>query len=102
MQYINTEFKGLVIGSDILTQSIDNICQLKELQQLNIFIQLNKNTARSANFIFGIKSTAFIGLIILNTSMGSITFYIILVNTLYLLCVADIDKFRIFFNNITN
>lgn len=75
---------------------------MKVLQKLNKFIQLYKNIAESANYIFKIKSVASIRLVILDIPLGSITFYIILVNILFLLYLADIDNFRAFFNNIAN
>ena len=72
------------------------------MQQLDISVQLDKNTAGSAIFTFEIGSAASIGLINLDTSLGPITFYIVPINTPFLLCLADIDKHRVFFNNITN
>lgn len=51
-QYNDTEFKELFIDSDALTQSTDDISQLKVLQQLNTSVQLNKNTAGLKKFIF--------------------------------------------------
>ena len=102
LQYNDAEFKGLLIDSSISTQSIGGIGQLKALQQFNISVQLNKNTAELANFIFGIKSVASIRFINLYTLLGSVTFHIVPVNTSFLLCLADMDKYGVFFNNITN
>ena len=101
-RYNDTEFKGLLINSGASTRSTGGIGQLKALQQLDISVQLDKNTAGSANFTFGIGSAASIGSVNLETSLGSITFYIMPVNTSFLLCLADMDKLRAFFNNITN
>lgn len=72
------------------------------MQQLDIFVQLDKNTAGSANFIFGIGSAASIGSVNLDTSLGSITFHIVPVNTSFLLYLANMDKLGAFFNNIIN
>lgn len=58
--------------------------------------------AKLTNFIFKIKSVASIKLIILNKPMGLITFYIISINILFLLCLTDINKFGAYFKNITN
>ncbi len=38
----------------------------------------------------------------MHTPLGSITFHIVLVNTPFLLCLADMDKLGAFFNDITN
>ena len=101
-QYNDTESKGLLIDSRASTRSTDGIDQLKVLQQLDITVQLVKNIAGSANFKFGIGSVTSIGSVNLETSLGLIMFHIVPVNTLFLLCLADIDKLGAFFNNITN
>lgn len=69
---------------------------------MNISIQLDKNTAKSANFTFEIGHAVSIRSFNLDTLLGSIIFYIVPVNTPLLLCLADIDKLGAFFNNITN
>ncbi len=38
----------------------------------------------------------------MDTSLGLITFHVVLVNTQFLLCLADMDKHGAFFNKITN
>ena len=101
-QYNNTQFKGLFINSSASTQLIGGIGQLKALQQLDTSVQHNKNTARLANFTFGIGNAASIRSVNLDTLLGLVTFYIILINTPFLLCFAEIDKYGAFFNNITN
>ena len=65
-------------------------------------MQLDKNKARSANFPFKIRSISSIGLVILDIPIGSIIFYIVLLNNPFLLCLADMDKLGTFYNNITN
>lgn len=85
-----------------LIQSISDINQLKILQQLDSFIRLDKNNARSVNFIFEIKNVALIRSVNLHIVLRWITFHIVSINILFLLCLANIDKCRAFFNNITN
>ena len=101
-RYNDAEFKGLLIDSGASTGSTGGIGQLKALQQLDTSVQLDKNTAGLANFIFGIGSVASIGSVNLDTPLGLVTFHIVLVNTPFLLCLADMDKHGAFFNNITN
>ncbi len=79
-----------------------NIDQLKELQQPHISVQLDKNIARLANFIFRIESVALIRSINLDTLLEFVIFHIVSINTSFLLCLDNIDKYRAFFNNITN
>ena len=70
------------------------------MQQNDISVQLDKITARSANFLFEIGSAASIGLINLDIQLSSITFYILPINTSFLLGLADIEKLGAFYNNI--
>lgn len=79
-----------------------SISQLKKLQQRNSFIQLDKNIARLTNFTFKIRSAIFIRSVILNTPIRLITFHIVPINTPFLLCLANMDKLGLYFNNITN
>lgn len=92
----------MFIDSGASIRSSGGIGQLKVFKQLDTFVQLDKKIAGSANFVFQIGSVVSIGSIILNTPMGSITFHIVFVNTSFLLCLADMDNFGAFFNNITN
>lgn len=79
-----------------------NIDRLKALYQLDISVQLDKNTVGSANFIFEIRTLTSIRSVNLETLLGSITFHIVLVNTLFLQCLADMNKLGAFFNNIAH
>ena len=101
-RYNDIEFKELLIDSGASTRSTGDIGQLKALQQLDFSIQLNKKTAGSANFTFGIGSAASIGSVNLDTPLGPITFHIVPVNTPFIVCLADMDKLGAFFNNTTN
>ena len=101
MRYNDSEFKGLLIDSGAATRSTGGLGQLKALQRV-LFVELDKTTAGSTNFVFGIGSTSSIGTVNLNTPLGMIVFHIVQVNTPFLLCLADMDKLGAFFNNLTN
>lgn len=75
---------------------------MKVLQQLDIFIQLNKNIVELVNFTFGIESTLSIRLVNLDISLEQITFYIVPFNIPFLFYLTDMYKHRPFFNNIIN
>ena len=51
---------------------------------------------------FSISITTLIRVACVRTPLGIIKFYIIKVNTLFLLCLGDIDRLGIYFNNTTN
>jgi hypothetical protein len=97
----DTEFKRLLIDSKTITRLTEEIDQLKTLQKMKD-VELNISTTESITFIFEIHNTVFIKTILLNTSMRLITFYMMLINTLFLLYLIDINKLEAFFNNIIN
>ena len=72
------------------------------MQQLNTFIQLDKNIVRSANFTFKIGDTILTRSVNLHILLRLIIFHIIFVNIPFLFYLADIDKYKVFFNNVTN
>ena len=54
------------------------------------------------NVQFGIGSTLLIGLAKVTTPIGTIEFYIVKVDTPFLLCLADMDHLQVYFNNLKN
>ena len=88
-RYDDTKFKSLLIDSNATTRSTDDIEQLKVLQKIDDTIQLDQSTARSTNFVFDIENTGSIKSININTSIESITFHIVNVNTSFLLLWWD-------------
>ena len=101
-RYDDTEFKGLLVDSGASTKSTGGLGQLKALQRVDSTIKMDNSTAGSADFTFGIGSTASLGHINLDTPIGPVIFHIVSVNTPFLLCLADMDKLGVFFNNVTN
>lgn len=69
---------------------------------MNRLQQLYKNPFELANYIFRIENDLLIGCINLDTYLRFIPFYIVLVDTSSLLYLANTDKYRALFNNITN
>ena len=58
--------------------------------------------AKAVNVQFGIDFTSSIRSLLLNTLIGIIEFHIIETDTLFQLCLEDIDKLNIYFNNLEN
>ena len=52
--------------------------------------------------MFNISSTLFIKFIKIITLIRQVEFYIILLKTLFLLSLANINKLGVYYNNITN
>ena len=63
---------------------------------------INITQTGAVNVQFGIGSTTLIRLVVVKTLISLVNFYIVKVDTPFLLCLADIDKLQVYYNNITD
>ena len=63
---------------------------------------MDKSRAGAVNVQFGIGSTLSIGSLLLDTPIGIIEFYVVEAETPFLLCLEDMDKLNVYFNNLEN
>jgi len=63
---------------------------------------INTLKAGAINIQFSIGFTSSISSVTVNTLVGNIKFYIIKANTPFLLCLADIDMLKVYYNNLKN
>ena len=63
---------------------------------------INTSKAGAINVQFGIGSTPSIGSITINTLIGNVEFHIVQADTPFLLCLADIDTLKVYYNNLSN
>ena len=54
------------------------------------------------NVQFGISLIVLIGSVAVKTPIGLVDFYVVKADTPFLLCLADIDRLQIYYNNVTN
>ncbi len=54
---------------------------------------------RAINIQFGISLTALIGSVIVKTPIGLVDFHVVKANTPFLLCLTDIDRLQVYYNN---
>ncbi len=73
--------------------------QFKTLQRIND-VKLNKSDRLV--FKFEIEDTKSVDSIKLEISLEMIIFHIVEINISFLLSLADLDRLRIYFNNLTN
>jgi hypothetical protein len=99
-RYDDREFKDLLIDSDAARKSIEEMRQFKALQRINDDVKLNKSNRLV--FKFEIEDTKSVDSIELETPLEMIIFHIVEANTPFLLSLADLDRLRIYFNNLTN
>jgi len=57
---------------------------------------------RAVNVQFSIGLTALIRLVTVKTLISLVNFYIVKADTPFLLCLADIDRLQVYYNNITD
>ena len=57
---------------------------------------------RAINVQFGISSTTLIRLVKVKTLISLVNFYIVKADTPFLLCLTDIDRLQVYYNNITD
>ena len=101
-RYDETEFKKLLINSNAAVKSTAEIRQLKALQKIDDSIKLDHSTAGSGNFTFDMKNIFSFDHINFQTSIDSITFHVMSACTFFLLCLIDMNKLDVFFNNVIN
>jgi hypothetical protein len=99
-RYDDREFKDLLIDSDAARKSIEKMRQFKALQRISDDVKLNKSDRLA--FKFDIEDISSIDSINLKTSLETIIFYIVETNISFLLSLADLDRLRVYFNNLTN
>ena len=91
LYYTSIKFIGIIINTRASKYSIAEYSQFLTLQKINK-VQLNKSTRGIISVQFRIGSTSSISSIKVATPIGTVEFHIIKVNTLFLLCLADIDN----------
>ncbi len=100
-RYDDREFKSILIDHDAADHSFEDIEQFTILQRINkTLLILNKK--RIIFVRFDIDEIFSIDIINLKISVDVITFHIVLVHISFLLCLADMNRLRFYFNNLTN
>lgn len=100
-RYSSEVFIGIMIDTGAANKSTAGLSQLKALQRLQK-IDLNTDRAGEAEVQFGIGSSTSIGTALVETPIGPITFHIVPAETPFLLCLQDLDKCKVYYDNIEN
>ncbi|CAD6501641.1 BgTH12-01891 [Blumeria graminis f. sp. triticale] len=101
--YTSETFMGIMIDTGASKRSTAGYGQYNALQKLNNnVLNLNKLDKGLVNVQFGIGSTSSIGLIKVDSLIRRIEFHVFRADTPFLLCLADMDKLKTYFNNLTN
>jgi hypothetical protein len=65
-------------------------------------IDIDTSQIKAINIQFGIGSTTLIGSVIVKTLISPVDFHVVKADTPFLLCLADIDRLRVYYNNVTD
>ena len=102
-RYTPKEFYGVIIDTGASKKSITGYGQYfayKTTTDNNT--DINTMQTGAINVQFGIGLTALIGLVAVKTPIGLVDFYIVKADTPFLLCLADIDRLQVYYNNVTD
>ena len=66
------------------------------------FIELDTTSKGTVKVLFGIGLAKSMGSISIHTPIGQVDFYIIPSDTLFLLCLKDMDRLQVTFDNLNN
>ena len=72
-------------------------------EHLNKQLKINKIRAGKVNICFGDELPfKLLGTVTVNTFFGKVNFYVIKTNILFLLLLKEINRLKIYFNNVIN
>jgi hypothetical protein len=91
-----------MIDTGASTKSTAGYGQFCALQKLDSTMTLDTSTKCTTNVQFGIGTTSSIGSVWVTTPVGKAEFHVVEVDTPFLLCLADMDKMQVYFNNLEN
>ena len=102
-RYSSAQFIGIMIDTGASQRSTAGYNQFLALQATNLpQFQLNDSTKGLVSVQFRIGSTSSISSINLTTLIGKVKFHIIKANTPFLLSLANLDRLKVYFNNLEN
>ncbi|KAI0993120.1 hypothetical protein K3495_g15064, partial [Podosphaera aphanis] len=102
-RYSRTCFQGILIDIGAARVSTAGFEQLQALQNEHKDITLDTSTKGQASVKFGKGSvTVSMGSVNLDTPIGQIQFHVLNASTPFLLCLADMDRLNVYFNNTAN
>jgi hypothetical protein len=94
------EFKEILIDTNAIFVSIDELKQLATLQWIRV-VELRKFEFRSNDIIFDVDNIFVVDCVELNTFLRMIVFYIIEIDTSFLLFFANMNRLKMYFNNVS-
>jgi hypothetical protein len=101
-RYGSQHFHGIVIDTGAAKFSTAGYPQFRALQRVDRTVTLDETTKGTARVQFGIGATSSVGSAKVSTPIGQVVFHIMDAKTPFLLCLTDMDKLGVYFNNLEN
>ena len=101
-RYISDEFYGIMIDTKTSKLSTVDYEQYLAYKTMNDDVTINSIKAKAIYVQFEIGFILFIESINIPTSIDQIEFHIVKIDTSFLLCLADLNRLKIYFNNVKN
>ncbi|KAI1002382.1 hypothetical protein K3495_g5815 [Podosphaera aphanis] len=99
--YTEDKFMGVLIDTGASSRSTAGYKQFGALQKL-CGVKIDEEAKGTVNVHFGIGSTSSIGSIQVVMPIGTVEFHVFNVDTLFLLCLKDMNNLRVYYDNIKN
>jgi hypothetical protein len=103
-RYISEKFCEMIIDSSASTKSTTEYEQYLAFKKhkIDFIIDLNPFRAEAVNVQFDIESASSIESLIIDISFEVVKFHVIKTDTSFLLSLADMNRLKVYFNNVTN
>jgi hypothetical protein len=100
-RYSAQDFKGFIIDTGAAERSTAGKGQFLALQKLHPEIKLETDI-QGEPIHFGVGTGKCTGRLMYDTPIGRITFWVLDIDTPFLISIADLDRLRYYFNNLAN
>jgi hypothetical protein len=101
-RYISEKFYEMMIDSSASTKSTVEYEQYLAFNKMNSTIDLNLSRTETVNVQFDIESVSSIKSLIIDTSFEMMKFHVIKTDISFLLSLADMNRLKVYFNNVEN
>jgi hypothetical protein len=101
-RYSSNEFQGIMPDSGAAGISTAGEPQFLALQKQDCAVVLDCTKAGDHTIRFGKGMAKAKGTTVVQTPLGPITFYVVAANTPFLLCIQDMDRMKVRFDNLAN
>lgn len=101
VRYGKDVFMGIIVDTGAAVKSTAGYSQFQALQQSesDLKAELDTSTKGGVTVQFGVGSATSIGTTTINTPIGEVKFHVVEVDTPFLLCLADMDKLGVYYDN---